>query len=376
MAKETNKSIWVQNVMYYFMRLCLLPFKTDRQISTILSGILNAVGKKVHGIIFYTQRPLVSEDINYTPLNKTPNKDLAIIIQGPLKAEDDFTMETVKIYRILFPEALLIVSTWKTENQQILREIEREGALIIQSESPIKNGVGNMNYQRDSTLAGLHKAYELGFQYSIKTRTDQRIYKTDMYAYFKSLLHTFPIDDIWGIGQKGRIIFCQGIFPNSMLIPYHICDFFFFGHTQDLIAYYDCDYSQVEGSFSDFCEMTKREGLTIGEYYCKIAPEAILSTSYLKRHGITVDYNDLENYWKFVSSYMVPVSFDDLNLVWSKYAKLYNESNTKNDYRSPGSALFDTYNQNWSFANWLGVKTGNITMSEEAKRFCNRKNNY
>lgn len=368
MAQETKKLIIIQKLVYYFINILLWPLKTDRQISAVLSGVMKAIGRKVRGFVFYTQRPLNSDGINYTPVDKKIIVDLSIIMQGPLKKDDDFTLETVKIYKQLFPGALIIVSTWKTEDSQIINRIEQEGALVILNDLPEINGVGNINYQKVSTLAGLCKAKELGCSYSMKTRTDQRVYKTDMYPYLRSLLQTFQIDDVWHIGQKERIAFCQGIFPNSMLIPFHVCDFFFFGSTNDLISYFDCEFSQVDGNFGEYCEKVKKEQLTIGEYFCKIAPEAIFSTSYLKRHGIIVHYNNLEDYWKFVVSYLVPVSFDDLNLVWYKYAKLYNESNTKNDYRS--SFKGNAYNQNWSFANWLSVKTGQIKPTKETCDYC------
>lgn len=376
MAQESKKMFLIHCFIYYFMKLCLLPIKTDRQISGILSGVLKAIGEKVRGIIFYTQRPLKAEDINYRPINNSSNSDLSIVIQGPLKREENFTLETIRIYKLLFPESRIIVSTWQTEDSQIVKEIEKEGAVVVLSETPVIKGIGNINMQKDSTLAGLKKAQELGCIYSIKTRTDQRIYKTDMFSYFKSLQSTFPVEDILNIRQKGRIVFCQGIFPNSMLIPYHICDFFFFGYTYDLISYFDCEYSQVEICMAQYSEQVKKEQLSIGNYFGKIAPETIFPVNYLKRHGVIVDHNDLKKYWQFVTSYMVPVSFDDLNLVWYKYLKLYNESNTKNDFRNTSSIHYNSYNQNWSFANWLSVKNGQIVMTNDVADFCKKEFEY
>lgn len=42
--------------------------------------------------------------------------NLAIVMQGPIRKEDNFTYNTVKYYRDIYPNAKVIVSTWIDED--------------------------------------------------------------------------------------------------------------------------------------------------------------------------------------------------------------------------------------------------------------------
>ncbi len=42
-------------------------------------------------------------------------EDTAIVMQGPIMYDDDFTMETLYRYRAIYPDTLIILSTWEGE---------------------------------------------------------------------------------------------------------------------------------------------------------------------------------------------------------------------------------------------------------------------
>ena len=88
------------------------------------------VNKNVHGkkivkinnnqnnndiFLSYSFRPKFEKDTfkNLKFLNNSENT--AIIIQGPIKNYETFVIETIKIYSKIFPEALIVLSTWKDE---------------------------------------------------------------------------------------------------------------------------------------------------------------------------------------------------------------------------------------------------------------------
>ena len=86
----------------------------------------------------------------------------AIIMQGPLVREDDFTLETVKIYEKLFPGTVIIVSTWEDSAEEYVKKLsELSNCIVLLNEPPKFSGILNLNMQVVSTLAGIKKAKEL-----------------------------------------------------------------------------------------------------------------------------------------------------------------------------------------------------------------------
>ena len=51
------------------------------------------------------------------------NCNTAIIMQGPLVKENDYTVETVKLYDKIYPGSKIIVSTWENEDLSIINEL-------------------------------------------------------------------------------------------------------------------------------------------------------------------------------------------------------------------------------------------------------------
>lgn len=47
--------------------------------------------------------------------------NLAIVMQGPIRKEENFTYNTVKYYRHMYPNVKVIVSTWIDEDLEVLQ---------------------------------------------------------------------------------------------------------------------------------------------------------------------------------------------------------------------------------------------------------------
>ncbi len=85
---------------------------------------------------------------NYTPADSIPARSTvhpAIILQGPLVAIDDFSLETVRYYRRFAPKSVVIVSTWSDESESELQKLRDLGAEVITSDRPIEPGRMNVN---------------------------------------------------------------------------------------------------------------------------------------------------------------------------------------------------------------------------------------
>jgi len=115
-------------------------------------------------------------------------------MQGNIINKNNFTYETLKIYRKLFPKIILILSTRDDCSKDEINKLNKIDVEVVENTKPDYSGVSNINLQIKSTKNGLFKAKELGFKYCLKTRTDQRIYRHDFILYFLSLLDFFKIE--------------------------------------------------------------------------------------------------------------------------------------------------------------------------------------
>ena len=62
-------------------------------------------------------------------------------MQGPIRKEDNFTYNTVKYYRDIYPNAKVIVSTWIDEDANDIEKIQELGATIVLNEKPIDGDI-------------------------------------------------------------------------------------------------------------------------------------------------------------------------------------------------------------------------------------------
>lgn len=303
------------------------------------------------------------------------HSDKAIILQGPLLLENHFTLNTVKLYHSLYPECKIIVSTWKNENEEEIKAIEEAGAVIVQGDLPEKTGLGNMNYQIVSTQRGIILAESLGAEYVLKTRTDQRLYKSNILDYFESLQKTFPVKG----KQKARIIVFQGTVGGVMFIPYFIADFLYYGSIADIRNMFDIELSDLNLAKEDRLQWLKEirsKNPTIHDYYNMTAPEIIIIKNYVSKYINSNMEDTVEEYWDFVRDFLITVSWDDIGMFWPKYER-YNESKF---YRI-SSRYDDTniyYQYTWTFNNWLLLYTGafkyDSSLEDYSKQSCDKLN--
>lgn len=346
--------------------LCHMDHNMSRHL---LHQLILQFEKKLSVYISYSETPKYAEMLNLSVFGVNADVKMAVIIQGPLILDNNYTLETVRYYKKIFPETKVIVSTWKDSDCDTIDEMKKLGAIIVLNEYPSYSGIYNINYQVVSTYNGLLKAKELGLDYCIKSRADQRICRPNIASYLFSLLRGFPLVDPIIQGQKERIVFCQGSHPAHMLIPYEICDFFFFGHVDDLLSFFHYELSNEKWERSDFESNLKEaidKDIPAVSYHAKYAPEVLLFKNFLRRNGFDTDRgNAIDNYWTVVTNSFVPVSVDDIKLHWIKNVSSNNDSLFKNEYAE--GAPTSVYNLTWSFSNWMAVKYGTMNLSHDIK---------
>jgi hypothetical protein len=259
--------------------------------------------------VLYTfhKRPLFSRQVNTwsDPVNNLPR--FAIVIQGPVAKDCDFTLETVRLYKKHFVGANIIVSTWDDEPVNYADKIKEQGAEVILNAKPKFPGTSHINFQIASSLAGVKKAQSLGAQYVLKTRTDQRMYAPNVLEYFYNLLEKFPPAP--GFKQKRRIL---GVSLNTFKYRlYDLSDMNIFGHVDDMLVYWGPGFD--DRKFSKIPEK-------LGDWSKARLCEVYLSTKFLEAAGRNLTWT-LKDSWQAFAENLCVVDAGSLDLYWYKYER-------------------------------------------------------
>lgn len=286
----------------------------------------------------------------------------AIVLQGPICMKDNMTYNTVKFYKQTYPHAVIIVSTWNDEPAENATRLTEQGAIIVRSEKPAHNGFMNVNYQLTNSLAGVEKAKELGCEFAVKTRTDQRVCKPFIFDAMLSSINMFPSVSE---KQRGRVVTlgaCGGMF-----IPYYISDFMYLGYTEDLIKLFSIPYD----SRADDTNIKKLGCLS----RCQISEQLIPPEVYILKHYcndvLGLHYgNTLAAYWDVVKKCLICYGMNDIDLMWNKYDDtFYNSSWYVPAYKA--DSIDSLYSMYLDFFTWLNLYTGNLKYDPCYEKYTN-----
>lgn len=268
---------------------------------------------------------------------------VAIVIQGPLVIKDDFTLETVRRYRIAAPGAKIIVSTWIGENEVAIEKLEMAGALVICSEKPVHGGAANINFQLVSTAAGIRKATEAGVDYVLKTRTDCRLYAANILGYLKGLIEIFPSPE--GLSSKGRLVALD--YSTRLYVPGHVSDILMFGYLEDMRNYWSAPLSNLPGK-------GRAKHNLLGDIWSEITPEVYLGKCYAARYLRIRDISSIEGWWACLRNHFIVVDRSAVGFYWSKYM-LANESAVEGDVDARALAVVS--HRDWVCLNSLDIES-------------------
>jgi hypothetical protein len=262
----------------------------------------------LNNYLTYHLRPKLSQDFDLESTCEISEK-FAVIIQGPIKENSDFLKHTLKIYKKIFKNSLIIVSTWEDENKELIEELHGENIhIILSDDKEIKKSRSNINKQIISTNVALNFAKTQNVKYCLKTRTDQRIYNNNLETFLISLLKTFPVKENKLI--KSRILVPpMGTFKFFL---YHLTDLMMFGETQDLINYWDKESYDVG---------LKKMGLNEKKFFINdtpLCPETFLCSRFIGKIEDNVVW-DLENWWRCLRDYFCIIDNSSLDSLWFKY---------------------------------------------------------
>lgn len=302
----------------FLQRIAKLIIKTvsfaDRKGTHYIGLIIKAHRDCFNNYVLYRYVPKsINSGLCAEPHLKDISVDTAIVIQGVVETKDNFTLESIRFYKQTFPNVQIIVSTWDFTDTKVVSQLESEGCVVILNESFTPSGLGNVNYQICTSLAGIRKAKELGITYCAKTRTDQRLQRNTSFNLLKGLINLFPVEG--GLGLKRRIVALSG----PLFLPLYFTDFFYFGMTEDLENLFDIPYEprNIPKSQKYYGE-TYGSVFTADVFYKDLPPEVYIISNFINKH-INTDFS-VYFYWDIIKKYFITIDYEDIGLFWPKYS--------------------------------------------------------
>lgn len=327
------------------------------------ASLLDRIGRKVlHKAIEYLdrtssqfttyhQRPKFTRaNARWTDPQLRP-ENVAVVMQGPVASQDQFTLETLTYYAREMKGVRLILSTWRDTPQDVLAPIAALGVEVVLCDKPTEPGLFNINMQTVSTSQGMRRAAELGVEWALKTRTDQRFYDPHAMAMLAALCRTFPVKGDYD--QKHRII---GIGQGTLkFAPYHVTDQTVFGHIADISRYFSppLRLAQRPAAWPSVPEKIFLS-VPIGELCRQGAPESYYASSFLERTGRHLSWT-IEDTWAAYRDQFCFIDYPMVDLFWVK-SQTFTHREHQQDYHVSNR-------QEMGFSEWMLLYSGQLPSS-------------
>nr|WP_269664817.1 WavE lipopolysaccharide synthesis family protein [Burkholderia sp. WSM2230] len=257
-------------------------------------------------------------------LTPITDEDITLVFQGAWTAD---ARRHIERSREAMPGARVVVSTF-TEDDASRAAMPDVEWVVSEDPGPLpayKRGarapLNNVNRQIVSSRAGLAKVKS---KYAVKIRTDCALSSrafADIYA-------RVTRDEI-----APRRVLASSIYtlhPDGIdALHFHLSDWFFFGPTERLSAYYDIPLMENEDAkwFADDRRHRRGSHYFARRYRARFAPEQYLTVEYAKRLGYSTpsflnDTSDAikESYLRFLGEECIVSEPQALGLEFEKYA--------------------------------------------------------
>lgn len=283
----------------------------------------------------HVYRPKCADEVGIRSDKKALNKT-AIVIQGPIKYDDNFTYETVKLYNLLYPECEIILSTWEDETERVKELFTDLKVTLCFSSKPIHAGFGNSAFQTISSKKGIDKAIVLGCERICKTRTDQRFYKPNLFYELDRLLDLFPLKT--DTEQKKRIVCISTTTDKNRF--YNICDMFVYGDAEDINRYFNCPID--ERDYDVHMQMVWTNAVDFAKLRYA---EEWFTTHFIESLGYELKWTKEDSDF-YRNNLFIIIDASLLDFVWMKY----NSDEYKDRYYNSNKQLESKY---VGFLEWL-----------------------
>lgn len=261
------------------------------QSGYFLSALLRPVLAKDHGLVADGQLP----------------SGIAIVMQGPILSEMNFTVETLHLYSRIFPGVDLVLSTWEGEPVDAIRN--KLPHVHVLTNSKPNPGPSNINMQIVSAREGVRFACEqLRSAHIMKTRTDMRLYNPNALLDMLALLEQFPCK--YSTTQKKRLLIISDVVK---YMQYAVPDKTMFGTSSDMWTYWSPPLDDRPAGMV-LSQPTMRSWTE------QKAAEVYLTRNYLERLG-RQQTGTLEDHFNVLRDLFVVYDRSAADVYWPKYAR-------------------------------------------------------
>ncbi|MFQ1933230.1 WavE lipopolysaccharide synthesis family protein [Aeromonas veronii] len=267
--------------------------------------------KRAQEFLTIHSRPVNADNVGATVLFETGLYfDVGILIQGPILTNNNFTLETIRLYRKMFPSVNITLSTWRSDSHKICsRQLDLLRCNLVLSERPVFTGSHNINLQKITTHSGLLSLKECGVIFALKTRTDQRFYSVNTISYLLHLIRQYPASER---DVAGRII--ELSIATCKFRPWSMCDMFQFGYLSDLMKMWSFELEFRDRTAEEFA--SKR--YTVRDIVNENVAEIFVHRFYAEQCNISCQPT-YEDYYDAVRKLFIIIDKEQIDIFWAKY---------------------------------------------------------
>lgn len=281
-----------------------------------------------------------SPGVSDAAIATTANENTAFVFQGPVTPGLETTLVD---YRRLFPRSPLIIATWESERDKLALLPALNLDPLIRTTfltPPARRGIMNVNMQIRSAGTGIALAADA-------YPTVRRVAKIRIDCPPRRPDAIFPIIDHFdgGVETASRI---WGVDINtSATLPFSFSDIFQIGPIKEMLEFWTVDeLDDRDLSPKEF--LARTHGQTDLNEIIRLRPaEIFLTLRYLRRRGVTVRPESLDDYKQALARYFGILDADQIGLAFDKYTPWRNG-------RSPNVITHKAY---VSFPYWLQLST-------------------
>lgn len=243
---------------------------------------------------------------------KVSSNNNSIIIQGPILRKDNFTINTINLYQKSC-KSKIILSTWENElSQNEISNLKKRDVKIIINKLPKVAGPSNINFQLKSTSEALKYSLKIGSKFSIKTRTDCRIYLNN---FDENLLKFYN----YYLKKNSKLKLGSTSLTRAKRL-FGISDIFMFGTTKELLNYFpQCCHQKEFENFKRFLNNIKNKDKNFLKDSYSVNPENFLNYNYIcKNISKKTNYNS-KDYYRCLKNFFLIIDNSVIDFFWYKY---------------------------------------------------------
>ena len=242
--------------------------------------------------------------------DKIQSEEISVVVQGPIygsscdKEKYRLTARCLKSIRKYLPNSKIILSTWEGSDVDGL-----DLDVLVVNKDPGYSSVGffnktdSSNRQIISTLSGLKKVVT---KYAIKVRSDM-IFKGNRFIKYFFEFNRSNFDYNYKL-LKQRVLVLSTSNPNKTFpVPFHMCDWFYFGLTEDLIDIFSIPFLEnntlIRGQFTTeqylwLSFISKHKDVSYFKYYTDVSNNNIeISERYFANNCILLPAKKVKLDW-------------------------------------------------------------------------------